>query len=499
MKNEKKLILGKLGYPFFISPREIKQGEAPAIKAIAMQTSWLKLLVLVFAILLLPAIIKKDRTGEMGFGNLFAQQVIFSSQYYLNRFVINPAFTGNSDLSNAFLSHRSQWIKVKGAPQYSCFTIDAPVKEKGVGVGLKLYSYTTDILSQVGAFASYSYKIQLSETSDLRFGLSMGMLNNNIDFGAAVMRDKADPFFLNQQQNKTVFSADLGLAFTTKKLELGLAIPQMLGNSVVYGTDKGYIRQFQLDRHFQGTLKYEFTISQEKNISAYPLIMLRAVKGAPIQFDINAVVDLKSIGWLGVTYHSNYAVAISGGVRYKSFSLGYSYDLGMSPIKAYTGSSTEFLLSYTFIKKIVEEEKDLTKDVVWAEQIQSTTAMTQPLDYDDEYWKSLNKNVDKTQIFNTIVDAVLSGKLQAFDIVTNAPMSLSKVKSSLVKMNGKKPKKVTKSDISKVRMNEKWVWDKKALKLIKQITRIDLLIGQKDKQGDLTGNDMPLFYVKLRE
>ena len=48
-------------------------------------------------------------------------------------------------------------------------------------------------------------------------------------------------------------------------------------------------------------------------------------------------------------------------------------------------------------------------------------------------------------------------------------------------------------------MNEKWVWDKKALKLIKQITRIDLLIGQKDKQGDLTGNDMPLFYVKLRE
>lgn len=434
-------------------------------------------------------------------GEVFAQQVSFSSQYYTNRFISNPAFTGNNAFSNAFIGHRSQWVNVKGAPQTSYFTIDAPVKEKNVGLGLKIYSYSTDIIRQVGAFASYSYKIKVGADNDLYFGVAMGMLDNKIDYASAVMRDKDDPFFVLQQQNKTVFSADLGLAYVRKKLEIGFAVPQILGNNVKYGTDVGYVRNFNLSRHYQGSIKYEFDIVKEKQITAFPLIMVRAVKGAPFQFDINAVVDWKKMGWFGVTYHSNYAVAISAGIRYKSFSLGYAYDLGMSPIKSYTGSSTEFLLGYVFTsakKQAAIVPLDSAKKEVWAEQIQSTTPMIQPADYDDEYWRSLNKNVNRQQIFNGIIDAVLSGKIQAYDIVTNAPLSISKVKSSLVRL-GDTPKMVTKNDISKVRMNEKWVFDKKSLKLTKHITRIDLLITQMDDAGEITGNDMPLFYVKLKE
>lgn len=434
-------------------------------------------------------------------GELFAQQISFSSQYYTNRFVTNPAFTGNKTFSNAFIGHRSQWVNVKGAPQTSYFTMDAPVKEKNVGLGLKICSYSTDIIRQVGAFATYSYKIKVNTENDLYFGLAMGMLDNKIDYASAVMRDKDDPFFVLQQQNKTVFSADLGIAYTWKKLEAGFAIPQILGNNVKYGTDVGYIRHFNLARHYQGSVKYEFDVVKEKQITAFPLIMVRAVKGAPFQFDINAVIDWKKMGWFGITYHSNYAIAISAGVRYKNLSLGYAYDLGMSPIKSYTGSSTEFLLGYVFTaakKQASAAVLDTAKSEVWAEQIQSTTAMIQPLDYDDEYWNSLNKKVNRQTIFNTIIDAVLIGKLQAYDIVSNAPLSVSQVKSSLVRL-GDTPKLITKNDISKIRMNEKWVWDKKAFKLTKQITRIDLLITQMDDAGEITGNDTPLFYVKLKD
>jgi len=434
-------------------------------------------------------------------GEIFAQQVSFNSQYYTNQFVTNPAFTGYNAFINAFISHRSQWVNVKGAPQTSYFSIDSPVKEKNVGIGLKMYSYNTDIISQVGAFASYSYKLKVNSDNNVYFGLAMGMLDNKIDYAGAVMRDKDDPFFVQQQPNKTVFSADLGLAYIRKKLEVGLAIPQLLGNDVKYGTDNGYIRHFSLARHYQGSLKYVFDIEKEKQITAYPLIFIRYVKGAPVQYDINAVVDWKKIGWFGLTYHSSYALAISAGVRYKNFSVGYAYDLGMSPIKAYTGSSTEFLLGYVFIPNINKKQDvviDSSKNEIWAEQIQSTSSLLQPLDYDDEYWKSLNKNVNKQHIFNTIVDAVLSGKLQAYDIVSNAPLSLNKVKSSLVRL-GDTPKLVTKNDISKVRMNEKWVFDKKSFKLTKQITRIDLLITQLDEDGNITGNDKPLFYVRLKE
>lgn len=425
-----------------------------------------------------------------------AQQVPFSRQYYANPFVMNPAFTGSKTYSHAFLSHRSQWVNVKGAPQISYLTLDAPIKEKKIGMGMKVYSYSTDIINQVGAFASYSYTIKINEDNNVFVGLAMGILNNKIDYTGAVMRDKDDPFFIQQQQNKTVFSADLGVVYKLKKLEVGFAVPQLLGNHIKYGTDSGYIRNFNLSRHYQTTIKYTLELSEEKEITAYPLILLRTVKGAPVQYDINAVVDWRKIGWFGLTYHSGYALAVSAGVRYRNFSLGYSYDLGMSSIRTYTGPSTEFLLGYVFTKK-QSIMVDSTKNEIWAEQIQSTSALIQPTDYDDEYWNSINKNVDRQQIFNTIVDAVLSGKLQAYDIVSGTPMSVTKVKSSLVRL-GETPKLITKNDVSKVRMNEKWIFDRKSYRLTKQVTRVDLLITQINDAGEITGNDKPLFFVKLR-
>lgn len=427
-----------------------------------------------------------------------AQQMPFSRQYYVNPFVMNPAFTGARPYSHAFMGHRSQWVNVKGAPQISYLTLDAPIKDKKIGMGIKIFSYSTDIISQAGVFGSYSYSIKINEEQNVLIGLAMGMMNNKIDYTGATMRDKDDPFFVQQQQNKTIFNADLGLAYKWRKLEVGLAVPQLLGNNIKYGTDNGYIRNFNLERHYQTTVKYAYEVSEEKEITAYPMLVVRAVKGAPVQFDLNAVVDWKKMGWAGLTYHSAYALAISAGVRYKNFSLGYSYDIGLNSIRNYTGPSTEFLLGYVFTTKKQSMMVDSTKNEIWAEQIQSTSAMIQPLDYDDDYWNSINKNVDRQQIFNTIVDAVLSGKLQAYDIVTGSPMNVTKVKSSLVRL-GDTPKLITKNDVSKIRMNEKWVFDRKNYKLTKQVTRIDLLITQLNEAGEITGNDKPLFFVKLKK
>jgi hypothetical protein len=228
--------------------------------------------------------------------------------------------------------------------------------------------------------------------------------------------------------------------------------------------------------------------------------MFRSVSGAPFQYDVNAVVDWKKIGWFGITYHSSYALAVSAGIRYKNLCLGYAYDIGMSQIKTYTGASTEFLLGYVFNKKdpvLI----DTTRGDIWAEQIQSSAALIKPEDYEDAYWKSLNKNVDQQKIYNTIVEAVLSGKVQAYDLVTDSPLSITQVQTFLSKANGTKSKgskKVTEKDLSKIRMSERWVFDKGRFTLVKQVYRIDLLIKRLDESGQYTGDDRPLFYVKLK-
>ncbi|MGZ4055187.1 MAG: PorP/SprF family type IX secretion system membrane protein [Bacteroidia bacterium] len=302
-------------------------------------------------------------------GNALAQQLPFSSQYYTNEFVTNPAFTGNHQDINAFLTHRSQWTGIAGAPQTSYLTLDGPIEAKNIGLGLNLYSDVTSMTSRNGAFANYSYKLKINDDNNLFFGLALGILNTKIDFSKAVVRDANDPFLFSTAQTKTTFSADFGLGYTWKKLEVGVCIPQILGNKVRFKNDDGNTSYYDLARHYQGTIKYVFDVVKDKEITAYPLIMVRYATGSIFQYDVNAVIDWKKIGWFGVTYHSNNAVALSGGVRYKGLAVGYAYDIGVSKVKSYTGSSSEFLLSYTFgrgkkdeIVAKTEEPKDTVVD-----------------------------------------------------------------------------------------------------------------------------------------
>lgn len=289
-------------------------------------------------------------------GTSVAQQVPFSSQYYTNPFVTNPAFTGNHERVNAFLTHRSQWTGISGAPQTSYLTLDGPIEAKNIGLGLNLYSDNTDIISRVGAFANYSYKLKINDDNDLFFGVALGVINNKIDFSKAVVRDANDPYLFNESQSKTAFSGDFGLGYTWKKLEVGFCAPQIVGNKIRYKKTDNENSYYTFARHYQGSIKYVFDVVKEKEITAYPLIMVRYATGSVFQYDVNAVLDWKKIGWVGFTYHSNYALAISGGLRYKNIAVGYAYDLGIGKIKAYTGSTSEFLLSYTFGGAKKEEE-----------------------------------------------------------------------------------------------------------------------------------------------
>lgn len=311
-----------------------------------------------------------------------AQQLPFSSQYYTNPFVINPAFTGNHENTNAFLTHRSQWTGVAGAPLTSFLTIDGPIQAKNIGLGLKIYSDVTDIISRVGASANYSYKLKINDDMNVVFGLGLGVINNKIDFTKAIVKDLNDPFLFTTAQQKTVFNADFGVAYNWKKLEVGVAVPQFIGNKIRYKRDDGENSYYHMARTYGGTVKYTFDVIKDKEITAYPLVMVNYTPGSVIQYDVNAVIDWRKVGWFGVTYHSNYAVALSAGVRYKNLSVGYAYDLGITKVKSFMGSSSEFLLSYTFgggkreepVAKMEEPKDTLTDAMIAKLKVKSDTA-----------------------------------------------------------------------------------------------------------------------------
>jgi type IX secretion system PorP/SprF family membrane protein len=367
----------------------------------------------------------------------FAQQLPLSSQYYTNPFVINPALTGSGENTQAFLTHRSQWTGITGSPQTSYLTIDGPIDEKNIGLGLKVFSDVTDIISRVGATVNYSYRLKINDDNNVLFGLGIGVINNKIDFSKVVVRDTEDPTLFSTSQNRTVFNADFGIAYNWQKLEVGVAVPQLLGNKIKFRSDNGEDSYYRMERQYLGTLKYTFDVIKDKEITAYPLVMVRYTPGSVIQYDVNAVIDWKKVGWFGVTYHSNYAVALSAGVRYKNLSVGYAYDLGIGKIKSYTGASSELLLSYTFgggrresssdvVRK--EEPRDTLNDVALAKlkiKADSNQAQIDRLKAELDKLKSsggghtesLTENLMRTASSNDFVDENGMGLSSGFYVV----------------------------------------------------------------------------------
>jgi type IX secretion system PorP/SprF family membrane protein len=359
----------------------------------------------------------------IAFTNVEAQQTPFSSQYYTNQFVTNPALTGVKGTTNAFLTHRTQWVGIEGAPQTTYFTADGSLLQDKVGLGLVMFSDVTGILSRTGFNANYAYKLQINADNSLRFGLSAGVLNNKIDFAKAIVLDNTDPLLSSQEQTRTSVTADLGLTYIWKSLEVGFAVPQVLGNRVNYQNNIEFTGDYNLSRHYYGSLKYTVDISRSNGITAYPLVMVRSVQGAPLQYDINTVFDWERYGWIGFTYHSDYAVAFSAGVRFKGLSVGYAHNIGTNAIKSYTGRTSEFLLGYTFEKK----ESDLSEMNLLREEIAQLKANDS---IQDSLLLELNNLADSNKIEIEKLKLLL-------DDMSNDSLEQAKLKAELDKLKDK--------------------------------------------------------------
>ncbi len=145
---------------------------------------------------------------------------------------------------------------------------------------------------------------------------------------------------------------------------------------------------------------------------------------------------------------------------------------------------------------------DTTKKEVWAELVETNTMLVKPEGWDDEYWKSVHKNMDCQQLFNTILKAVLTGKKKAYDIFTDSVLTIDEVKEMVNTGQTVSANKDTQAptisadDLSLIRMREKWIFDKEKFSLEKQVSRIDLIYKKLDENGEYIG-DKPLFYVHL--
>ncbi len=103
------------------------------------------------------------------------------SQYLQNGLLINPAYAGARGALSAFLSYRMQWMGIDNAPVFQTLTLNAPMKNDRVGLGLMGQFMQYGATRSKSIYASYSYNIILGP-GKLAFGLRAGVDLSNTDY-----------------------------------------------------------------------------------------------------------------------------------------------------------------------------------------------------------------------------------------------------------------------------------------------------------------------------
>lgn len=277
-----------------------------------------------------------------------AQQTGMYSHYYFKPMVYNPAFTGNDEGVNAMVIYRNQWTGFRGAPQLNIFTLDGNIVKKA-GLGMQLISDRKGLSNRIGGNVSYAYRLMLGDDAHLAFGLSLGIMDQTIDFSKALLENNTDPVLFNTTEHTTSIDANAGFVFKWKTLDIGVAVPQLIGNKVNY-VDNADVRSYYTQtRHYMGSVKYKFQVSEDKGISVIPLALVRFLPNVPLQYDGTLNVDWQNKVWVGATYKSDYAVGMNVGLcLHKQFSIGYSYDFIIGKIGNYSGMCHEIMINFKF-------------------------------------------------------------------------------------------------------------------------------------------------------
>ena len=82
------------------------------------------------------------------------------SQYLQNGLLINPAYAGTRGALSAFMSYRMQWMGIPGAPVFQSISLNAPMKNDKVGLGIMAQFMKFGFTKSQSIYISYAYHIK---------------------------------------------------------------------------------------------------------------------------------------------------------------------------------------------------------------------------------------------------------------------------------------------------------------------------------------------------
>ena len=278
----------------------------------------------------------------------YSQQDSQFTQYMYNTVNINPAYAGSRGVLSVFGLHRNQWVGLDGAPVTNTFSINTPISNSRIGLGLSVINDRIGPSDENTISVDVSYAVPTSENFKLAFGVKGTANLLNVDFNKLSQYDPGDALAQQNIDNKFSPNIGAGVYFYSDKTYIGFSVPNFLETE--HFNKENTIASVASERmHYHLIGGHVFDLSNE--IKFKPAILGKLVKGAPLQVDISANFLINEKVTLGAAYR--WSAALSGLIGFQvtdSWMIGYAYDMETTRLAKYNSGSHEIFLRYELFK-----------------------------------------------------------------------------------------------------------------------------------------------------
>jgi type IX secretion system PorP/SprF family membrane protein len=272
-----------------------------------------------------------------------AQQDSQFTQYMYNTITINPAYAGSRGVLSVFGLYRTQWVGLDGAPETSTFSVNTPLSNSNLGLGVSLVNDKIGPTNENTLSADLSYTIPTSETYKLSFGIKATANLFNLDVNKLSFEDQGDPQF-QDLNNKITPNIGAGVYWHSNKAYLGLSVPNFIETNRYDDNDTAIFKE-KINYYFMAGYVFDL----DYYIKFKPALLTKMVQGAPLQVDVSGNFMFNDKFVLGLAYRWSASVSAMAGFQVSDgLYIGYGYDHETTNLRRYNSGSHEIFLRFEF-------------------------------------------------------------------------------------------------------------------------------------------------------
>ncbi|UXP34109.1 PorP/SprF family type IX secretion system membrane protein [Reichenbachiella agarivorans] len=246
-----------------------------------------------------------------------AQQISPFSLYNQNPFLINPAAAGLNNCLYGFVNRRVQATGVDDSPSTQQLSLYGSLTPSH-GLGTAIRYSDLGIVSQFSGNISYAYHLKISKESTLHAAFSLGIDQQRFNMDEVIASDYTDELLIGQNQPQSSLSNGLGLMFTSRRLTLGVAIPQTFSRKSELN--------FAQSEQFNAYAAYDLVSGPNWQLEGF--LLYRNYDAQTDQLDIGGRVVLHDILGLGAIYKTRYGIAAMADLQINDrFIVAYNYEV----------------------------------------------------------------------------------------------------------------------------------------------------------------------------